>query len=390
MRTLCIAIVMFAACGDDGGNNRSDAHVDLDSPTGGVPAVAHMLHGAMVPAMAMAGPPVAGAASDGNWYVTPDQAKVGIEMINFAGYNGSPSVSAGLSNCFLTFSKSTPSLASLLDCPFTVLPGTYSGMTIHINGTFEVLVNDVADGIYTDPAAVSKLSSTAPSGGAGFIQYTRPLGGTGIESQFPTPLVVAEGDTVSLAVVLDAIQTLRISVSGSVLSFGDMNQIPVNIFATLDAPGVARYLTTSGTAESYNDSSVLANIVRVYYAANNGQPVYLFTEQTAGAINGCSTPAPAYPIDPSTSITYGDGSKIGGWLGRDSSQTTCWAVGSNKEWTGYRAYFTLGNTTAVGDSATLSCDATASPTPPTSGSTYASGCPAITADATGSLTLVAQ
>jgi hypothetical protein len=396
-RLIALGVAVLGACGDDGGGNqRNDAAVDsryFDAPgSGGVSGVAHMLHGAMVPAAVNAIPPVPAPPSDGHWYVTPDEAKVTIERINFAGANGGNSSGADLTNCSLTFSKSTPSLSSLLDCPFEIAPGTYSGMTVHINGTFDVKVADATNGIYTDPASSTKLSTTAPAGGPAFVAYTRPLGGTGVEQAFATPLTVNEGDTISLAVVLDAIQTLRVTVSnsGSTLAFGDMNQIPVNIFPTLTTPGIARYLTTSGTAESYNDDSVLANIVRVYYAAGGGQPVYLFTEQTAGAINGCSTPAPAYPVDPAMSTPLTSGGKLGGWLGRDSTQTTCWAVPNDIAYATYRAYFTLGNAAAVGDTATLSCDATTAPTPPTSGSTYASGCPSITADATATLTLVAE
>jgi hypothetical protein len=263
-------------------------------------------------------------------------------------------------------------------------------MTVHVGGTFQILIDDAANSIYTDPASSTKLSGTPPAGGGQLVDYTRALGGTGIQQPFLEPLVVADGDTISLAIVLDAIQTLHMSVSGggANLVFQE-NQIPVNIFPTLQTPGVARYLTSAATAQSYNDSSVLANVVRVYYASD-GQPMYLFDEQTAGMVNQCSTPAAAYPVDPANVTPLNDGSKIGGWLGRDSTLTTCWVVPGQRDFSAYRAYMTLGSAANVGDSATLSCQATTAPTPPSSGMTYASGCPPITPAGTAALTLVAQ
>lgn len=378
-----ILLLMVAACGDDGGNGGQDA------AGGSVAAVAHALHGAAVPVNARLAAPIPAPATDGKWYVTPNKVKLTLERINFERMGGGMTVGADLTNCVVMFDKATPSLSNLLDCPFSIPPGTYLGMTLFVGGTYEVLIDDATNGFYTDPAAPSKLSTTAPSGGAQFITYTRPLGGGGAQQQFLAPVTVNEGDTLSLNIVLDAIHTVHVQVSGTSLSFVDPDQVPVNVFPTLQKPGVARYLTTANTADSYNDSLVLANIMRAYYGSD-GQPLYAFPEQTAGMINQCSTPAPAYPTDPAMSTPLNDGSRLGGWLGRDSTQTTCWVVPNDKAVTTYRAYFTLGNATTVGDMATLSCQKTTSPTPPSSGSTYAAGCPPITPDATANLQLVAQ
>ncbi len=393
-RAVVLAGALIAGCGDDGGGGGgggpdSGGHVDAPKANG----VAHVLHGAKVPSAVALLPPTPAPPSDGNWLVTPDRAKVTLERINFTAAAGAMGTGADLTSCSLMFDKTTASLATLLDCPFSIEPGTYTGMTVFVGGTFDVTVADAINGIYTDPGAASKLSATAPAGGPASIAYTRPLGGTGVEQQFATPLVVGPGDTVSLAIVLDAIQTLpvRVSGNGATLAFGDMNQIPVNIFPTLSMPGVARYLTSAGTANSYNDSSVLANIVRVYDAGAGGQPLYLMTQQTAGMINSqCATPAPAYPVDPAMATPNNAGAKLGGWLGRDSTQTTCWVVPGDAAYTSYKAYFTLSNAMAVGDPATLACKPTTAPTPPTSGATYASGCPVLAPAASASLTLVAQ
>ena len=389
---LVVGCVIGACGGDDGGGGQHDSGVGSDAPKAAAHGVAHVLHGAKVPSPVALGL-LPATPSDGKWLVTPDTAKVTVLRINFAGAAGTNGTGADLTNCALTFNKTTASLATLLDCPFDVEPGTYTGMTVFVGGTFDVTVADAINGIYTDPQAASKLSATAPAGGPASIAYTRPLGMTGVEQAFATPLVVAAGDTVSLAIVLDAIQTLdvRVSGGGTTLAFGDMNQIPVNIFPTLSTPGVARYLTSAGTAGSYNDSSVLANIVRVYYAGGGGQPLYLMTQQTAGQVNQqCATPSPAFPVDPATVMANPGGMKLGGWLGRDSTQTTCWAVPADPGYAAYKAYFTLSNAAGVGDTATVRCKATTAPTPPTPGPTYAAGCPALTPDATATLTLVAQ
>jgi len=397
VRERVLALIVIAACGDDGGKADGQNDARIDSPGSNNPdaamtsGVAHVLHGPKVGNTFKKLGPVPAPATDGTWYVTPDQVKLKLLRINFAGANGANGTGADLTDCSLMFDKTTGSLASLLDCPFTLAPGTYAAMTVFVDGTFDVLINDATNGIYTDPASSSKLSATAPGGGAAFVQYVRPLGMSGIEQQFPTPITVTESDTISLAVVLDAIQTLPILVSssGSSLAFKDLHQFPVNVFPTLSTPGVVKYFTSANTAESYNDSSVLANIVRVYEASGGGQPVYLMFHQTASPIS-CATPAPAYPVDPAMSASTIAGSKLGGWLGRDSSETTCWVVPVDSTYAAYKAVFSLTNAVNVGDSATVACDATSTPTPPTSGSTYASGCPTFTPDASTTLQLVAK
>lgn len=361
-----------------------------------IAGVASIVHGPSLPASFNVGAPSFAAPTDGQWYVSPDQVRVRVDRVNFAGHAGAPGDGADLVDCVLTFDRTTPSLSNLLDCPFEIAPGTYGGMTVFVNGEFEILVSDATNGIHTDPASATGLSATAPAGGAAFVPYSRPLGATGVEQQFPAPLVVGSGDTISLSVVMDAVQTVILDVSGggTVLAFNGSSWSPVNLFPTLGAPGVARYFTTAGTADSYNDSVVLANILRVYYAAgSNGQPVYSLNQQVANTINTCAANAftkAAHPADPATTVPNDAGAKIGGWLGRDPAGTTCWALPADPAYSAYEAYLTLSNVTVVGSSGVLSCVNTATPAPPTSGPTYASGCPAITADATATLTLVAD
>jgi hypothetical protein len=381
LRRLAVLSLLSTACGgggDGGGDADSGSHID---------GLLHIVKGPSAGSafrLAAAGP-----GSDGLWYVSPDRVEVTLTRINFPFADGRGQSNSELTGCTATFDKADPSHSSILDCPITVETGTYAGISAHFAGTFRVLIDDAVNGIYTDPTSATLLSSTEPAGGAQFIDYTRPLGDSAFEQPFVTPLVVDNlTTTLSLSLVMDGVQTLRVGVSdsGGTLAFRHPDAIPVNIFPTVGDVGVTRYFTTAGTAESYNDEVVLANILRVYYSPD-GQPAYAFTEQTSGELNGCALPAVAFPGDPATS-DFGAGPH-GGWLGKDSSGTTCWAS-SRDSWATYEAYFTINDVASIGSSATLSCQHTTSPTPPSSGSTYASGCPAIAADVTVPMTLVAQ
>jgi hypothetical protein len=382
-RKLCLAVAAVSACGGCGGGDDGGAVDAARSPDAATASgVARLVHGAAPPATFAAIAPPPAPATDGRWYVTPDQVHLKLNRIRLDAATGG--TGGDLTDCGVTFDKTLPSLSALLDCPFPVDAGTYVSMTVFVDGTAQVLVNDPVNGIFTDPGSGTGLSGTEPAGGATFVDYVRPLGESGVQVLFPEPLVVDEGGAVALTIVLDGIQTLPITVSGggSSLQFGNLDYFPANVFPTLTAPGVARVYTSANTAESYNDDLVLANKLRVYGDAD-GQPIYAFTEQTATAINNCALPAPAYPSDP------GGAPPVGGWLGRDGAGTTCWAS-SRDGWQTYDGYFTFSDVTTVGGSGLLSCQDTTNPTPPTSGSTYASGCPTITATATDSLMLVAD
>ena len=390
-----VSVALFAAgglvdgCGKSGGSSSTPTPTPTSTP-GGVSGVAHIVHGPSVPAsFALTGPSFVGL-TDGTWYVSPNSVQVLVNRINFKGQTGTTDTGADLASCLITFDSSAPSLSNLLDCPFSIAPGTYVGMTVFVSGTAQVLVSDGVHGIYTDPAAASGLTTVAPAAGAAAVPYVRPLGGSGVEALFATPLVVGTADTIALAVVLDAVQTLHVTVSGggTALAFQDLNQFPLNVFPTIGAAGKARYFTSANTSGNYNDSVVLANILRVYFAAgSNGQPAYAFPEQTAGAMNGCTLPAPAYAADPATS-NLGAGPR-GGWLARDGAGTICWAA-SRDTWATYEAYLNFPNVTVLGSSGTLICEHTTTPPPPTSGSTYEAGCPAISVTQTVPLMLVAD
>jgi hypothetical protein len=265
-------------------------------------------------------------------------------------------------------------------------------MLVHVDTNPEMLINDPSNGLFTDPASPTKLSGTAPTGGAAFVTVATPFGAT-FEQVFTTPLVLAENGSVSLAVVVDAIQTATITVNGSVLTLNDY--FPAIIFSSVGSPGIPQFYTSSGTADSYNDDAVLAHIMRIYYQPS-GQPAYSLYWQRgqAGNIGACidgSATIGAYPTDPSLLPPLNDGGRIGGWLGRDPSDNICWTYPKDAAYTAYNSYLTMPRATTIGQSSVISCLKTDTPTPPPSGSTtYAGGCPSIPSTSSATVTLVAQ
>ena len=233
--------------------------------------------------------------------------------------------------------------------------------------------------IYTDSASASGLTSTAPVGGADFVTVMSTLGG-GFEQFFTEPLVVTTADELSLSVLVDAVQTTQVTVSGggTTLEFGDY--FPAVVVPTLGAPGSPQYYTSQGTANTYNGSLVLPHFLRIYYEAGvDGQPVRMSLDQLASAINPCQAGGFGYvfPGDPATSPPSSSGDRAGGWLAVDPSDVICAAVGADSEFTAYHSYFRMGSVPNVGNSTTFSCETTTTPTPPASGSTYEAGCPPI-------------
>src|SRR5438094_981152 len=193
-----------------------------------------------------------------------------------------------------------------------------------------------------------------------------------------TPLVVTD-QPVSLSVVIDAVQTVQLTSSGGTPpTFG--TYFPAYVFPSIGGVGKPQYYTSSGTADTYDDSTVLANIIRVYYEPN-GAPTYSLFQQRGMSLMGCADGAygiGAHAADNRTTPVNNDGSRPGGWLGLDSTNTMCWVYAGDQTFSTYSNYLTMGKVPNIGDSTTLRCAQTTSPTPPSSGSTYASGCPPMT------------
>ena len=114
--------------------------------------------------------------ADGHWALSPDQAHVTIDSLTFQGATAGDVQVVMLSNCKPTYVRDQPALSPVLDCPFMIPAGTYVGMGIAVASTFDVLVDDATAGFFTDPTAATKLSTTAPTGGAQFVSLTVSTG----------------------------------------------------------------------------------------------------------------------------------------------------------------------------------------------------------------------
>ena len=308
--------------------------------------------------------------------------------------------SVTLSNCTPTYKISDASLSQILDCPFQIAAGTYVSMGIGVSTTFQVLVDDATNGLYTDPASSTGLSSTAPSGGAQFVSVTvaGPGGMGNVLSQetfFPQPVTLTAtgsvgGDGgapgVTVDVVQDMIHTLFVNVTGGTPTFDTSLPLPaVQMIPSVEGAGHVEFSTSTGVA---GDTTLPGptdddgSSVRLFYDAS-GAPSYLF-HPTLG-------PSQAWAADPAKS-TPGTGTnfRAGGYLGIDSSGTLCWAIPQDYSYQSYIGICEMKVVSTQGGSTSLQCANMATVPPPTSGNTYASGCPSITPSSTVSLKLVAQ
>ena len=102
-----------------------------------------------------------------------------------------------VTGCSLSFDLAQPGLAQTLDCPFEIPAGTYTGAGPVFDATFDVVIDDTFNNIYTDPTSGTKLTTTRPTGGGQPITIPNPRGpGSQVGNQqtrFTSPLVVNAG-----------------------------------------------------------------------------------------------------------------------------------------------------------------------------------------------------
>jgi hypothetical protein len=366
------ALILVVGCGggDDGPKAKGAAKV---------------VAGAAVPGAPFR-PQASVLAADGDWIISPNKVRTRITHLNF--YTGTDNKGVQLSNCTVETDRSTASKSLILDCPFEVGPGTYLGMGVQLDPTFEILIDDAANGIFTDPASPSKLSGTAPAGGADFVSVTA-TGGYTLHAPLATPFVVEEGKDFSINLVVDVVHSTQVVVAGGAPAFNTANQwVPINVYPTPNEPGRALVFNAFGTAENFNRGDPpWGPFFRVYFS--QGQPTYLMLDG-----GGCSKGAgPAFAADPAQSV-FGPGpngtGKTGGYLGKDPDGNICWMFATDNEYTTYDSYFWMPDVATVGGTAALSCEITSTATPPTSGTTYASGCPSTAPSNLQTVTLVAD
>jgi len=408
---LALALFTLAGCKDDNGSQSIDLSAgggDLGAGGGGgggggsgmVSGHARILHGPSTVMHSAQRIPPHPQATDGHWALSPDQTKVDVVSLTFQGDQAGVVQQVTLTNCSPTYVRDQAALTQVLDCPFQIPAGTYVGMGIGVSTTFQVLVSDAANGFFSDPNATTKLSSTAPTGGAQFVSVTVPgPGGSGTvlsqQTYFTHPIAVTatgsiggdDGGTtpgITVDIVEDMVHTVFANVSGGVASFDTSLPFPpVQMMASIEGAGRVAFYSESATAGSAimgGPTDDESSSVRVFYDGT-GAASYLF-HPTVG-------PSQAWNADPATSPQSGM-FRAGGYLGVDASGTLCWAIPVDGSYAQYKAVCEMQVVSTTGGTTTLKCQNLTQAPHPTSGTTYASGCPTITPDSQTTLTLVAQ
>lgn len=399
MRHLLLPLSLLAASflvpGCRGGGGSFDGNGDDDDDGANVlQGTANVIAGPSVPETPFA-PLTTGVPADGYWIISPNKVRARLEILDF--FTETDKVRAELgAECAIEADRSAPSQSQILACPFEIAAGTYVGLGVAVNPNYEVLIDDAVNGIYSDPASATLLSTTPPVGGAAFVPYICEKGCGGLPpAMLAQPLVLGTGDSISVSIVVDLVHTISTTVSAGLVSFDSVvasHLVPILVYPTPGAPGKAQNLNTIGTAQNYQFQFGPQDAMRVYYSAD--QPMFLSGGK--GACVYSNGDGSTWAADPATSpLSNGGpaGFRAGGYLGLDASGTLCWAIGlqgADPIYSSYESYHTLTPVAVVGSSATLSCSAVSTVPAPISGPTYASGCPAIPADTQMTVTLVAD
>lgn len=347
------------------------------------------------------------AATDGEWRLSPDSGQAKVLAISFTSATQGHSWEASFGDdCVPTYDRADEALSPMLDCSFEVPEGSYVGIGLAMSKTVQVRIDDPTNGIFTDLESPTKLSAAEPIGGAHLVDVTPPIDQEALRFGYALtePLVIEAGDTVTLTVVADMTHTVYAVAEAGVMRFEDrFSYAPMYLFATVGTVGATGYYASVATAENYNRSTLGSEAggpkgetsLRLFYGADS-QPAYIFLDHFAGnsggdACHSSSSMGGAAAADPATSPAQNEaGDRAGGYLGRDVDGTVCWAFGTNTRWESYDSFFSIPDTDTIGTTTTLSCEQIAAATVPTAGSTYASGCPAITANVTAGVTLLAN
>lgn len=392
---LCLySVLLFASC-----TNSNNSNTVTKSITGN----ASIIMGASSQTFLTPSATSLLAPADGNWNLSPNQAKITFTRVDFV--NSSGSISATLNNCEVTYDREKVSGSNLLDCSFTLnisvedgstssFRGEYGGIYIYYKRTLQLKIRDTTNNIYTDLGTATYLSTTEPAGGAAFVNYTMGGGSSeqDISSQIylQTPFVVQEGETPSIKIVTDMNHTIMAQVSGGIPSFQtNSGQAPVQLMAVPSANSAGNeFYSNASTLDGFHQSGAGETYVRVFYIDN--APAFVVTN---GYINGCADGngiSQAYAMNPATAPAQNaEGYKAGGYLGL-SSGILAWAFPTSWLWTQYSGIYKLEKKTTIGSSAQFECAATSTVPAPSSGNTYESGPPTFTPITTLTLSLLAK
>ena len=401
-------VLLYACGGDDSGTGTPDDITGTPDPI-----TAHLVafNGATstLAASPVAASPVAASrgifptpesapASDGKWVVTPNQVKVTFTAITLDGPSGGQMVT--VDNCEVTFDFATASLSQLLNCSIEVPAGTYTKIGYIAEETTQVLVDDDTNGLYTDPASATLLSTTEPAGGAQFVPLTSSLGSFGGSFFLASSVEINEGDNVDINIIGDLTHALFVEVTGGIATFDvglwAVQQAGIHVFVSLNDLGKINYYSQSATGLTYRKEAIFpvdesSVDIRVYYVSA-AQPTFLFLESGNVGSESCgggSVPSQASAADASTSPEDTSGNRAGGYLGLDSNGVLGWARPQTLAWDVYVAIFAMDEAQSLGDTSTMECqDTSADPAP--AGGSFSSSAPNIASpDAQVTLTLVA-
>lgn len=330
-------------------------------------------------ALNVAAPPPA----NGEWLLSPDQMTLTLKRVFF---QGTGSGMSGDLNCPVTYDKSKPGLTQLANCPFALDTGTYTTVSLFFAGPVGYLINDATNGFYTTS---SGIVTTAPAGGAQVFPFTIPQTANGEWSPspipLPAPLVVTDSTPVTLSVVINGLQTLKVTVDGSTVT-------PTP--NTVQTPGLVATIGTLAGVELYAHSAIATGDSRCTFYCATGTPngvmsvAMYYTSPTtpvmaAVALNG----PPACMNGAVYSIVLGSKS----YIAQDGAGNLGWALPRDQSYATYASEMRMTRGSAIGEATTLYCQArNTDPAPP--GGSYASGAPAINqaANALGTYVLVAK
>lgn len=315
-------------------------------------------------------PAAASSLVDGQWFFSPDQAVVRFQSLTLS--NGTDLTTADLgSACAVTFNRAQGSGSTALDCPILINNGTYSKMTICFSATVDLLIDDPAVGLFTDPASATMLSTTAPVGGAALVPYVVPGSDPCFQIALPQPVVVTDSSA-DISIIGDMNKTGLLQVTGGVPSFSTASFRPVAIAAV---PG------SSGFAEFYDDAAVFQPNVHPVAAGSGGNFLHVFyqspTAPVVASVNGLCP----FTNRPDSAYAYGRQAAAaldfssGAYLGLDAAAKLAWAIPSDDTWASVQTYV-MDRVATLGSSSTLVCS-DGTEIVPSSGDTYASGAPTL-------------
>lgn len=344
---------------------------------GSAPGVAVVLNGITDAAVTPVKMPL---PADGAWDLSPDRIDVTFREIAFEDDDRYQRW-VQLDDCTASYDLTTPSLSALLDCPFEVPRGRYTNLRLKFEPDLAVTVDDPMNGLWTDGVG---LVTSAPSGGAVATVIT---GQDTVRTTFSEELIVDE-DPVELSIVINAVHSVRATIAGDTVSLqGPVIQLHASPFGV----GAAQFL---GAPNSLGNRQVGSshNTELLLFFEDTSTPVYAWL-MPGESLSPCARGGngggfyQAYATAPGP---YDEnGGRIGGYLAEDASGAICFALPADQTWDEYSAIYQLDHVDTLGATTPLACESNVAPPAPTSGKTWASGCPAINPQATEDLSLVA-